>query len=175
MQRIEFTKRVKLGRASIPFLYEEEYRYIGKCKGMMVFVAQCESYMEIEVLDPLNVVRQKPARIMVVTLTKSRDAWHVDLTQVDDKYKGFGIAPIVYAFLMRKLDIVMEAGKMQSPGGRYIWAAMSKMRGIYMKAVDSSKNFYDIEAEDGELWSDEVDVYDGRKSIRVLASYGVYA
>ena len=175
MQRISYQKSSKLGRASIPFLHEEEYEFVGKCKNMHVFVANCCSYMEVEVLDFGNVVRSKPARVMEITLTKSRGAWSVDIVRVDDKYKGFGVAPHVYRFLMKKLDIVMEAGKMQSPGGRYIWACLSKMRGIYMKAIDDRKNFYDVEADAGELVSYDVDVYDGHKSIRVLASYGIYA
>lgn len=175
MHRIDYQKTSKLGRTYYEYLAEEDFVYTGKCAGLEVFVADGIGYMEVEVVDPHAKRGKWIKRAMTITLTYERKAWHVDIVSVDDKYKGFGLAPKVYRYLMRKLGIVMQCGKMQSPGGRYIWATLAKMPGVFMKALDGRGNMYEVEPEDGELISDEVELYDGRKSIRVLASYGVYA
>ena len=175
MERISYSKKSKLGYTTLKFLEENDYDYVGKCAGLCVYAGQGGDAMDVEVVDPRSCRGDRAKRAMTITLTYERKAWHVDIVSVDDKYKGFGLAPKVYRHLMRKLGIVMQCGKMQSPGGRYIWATLASMPGVFMQALDYRNNMYDVEAEDGELYSDEVELYDGRKSIRVLASYGVYA
>ena len=56
-----------------------------------------------------------------VELSKDRGAWHIDLVNVDSRYKGKNLAVKIYKFLMKKLDITLMAGTSASVGGRYVW------------------------------------------------------
>lgn len=174
MKRIELQQSQTLGTAKIDYLInEEDYEYAGMCSGMAVYSTPFDkSFTEIEVLDLSTTRRNKTRRIMQITLTYTkRGSYTVEMVSIDRKYQGHGIAPRIYRYIMRKFGIVLEAGSQQSPGGRSVWAALSKMTRITMHAIDSKFNFYDVEAIDGELISDDIDVYNGRKVVRVLAKY----
>ena len=80
-------------------------------------------------------------------LSKRNGAWHVDLIEVDSRYKGKKLATKLYRFLMKTLGITLMAGTSQSAGGRYIWNTLAKdkgitvyaKKGVYSKIVDFPK------------------------------------
>lgn len=171
MQRIEMGKRSGLGRFKIVEGITDTFEFVGQCKNLMVYVDQWPGHMEVEVVDPTNCNRSGLKRVMNIQLSKYKNSWHVDLVRVDSKYQGNNIAPKIYAYLIKRLNIVLKAGKLQSAGGRRIWASLSKIKGVQMYAMDRQANVYHIDDDIdlGELESQEIDIYDGRKQISVFA------
>jgi hypothetical protein len=80
-------------------------------------------------------------------LSKKNGAWHVDLVEVDSRYKGKKLANKLYRFVLKTLRITLMAGSSQSVGGRYIWNTLAKDRnvtvyakkGVYSNVVDFPK------------------------------------
>ncbi len=105
-------------------------------------------------------------------LSKQNGAWHVDLVEVDSRYKGKKLANKLYRFLMKTLDITMMAGWAQSAGGRYIWNNLAKdkditvyaKKGLYSKVIDFPK------AGKRELKSNLFDLYAPKTAIFAVAA-----
>jgi len=173
MNRIDYTKQHKLGRFNPNSEWTDEYARVGAVRGLDCDVwvegEDGDEYINIEVVQRWNENRQGYQRVMEIQLTRKKNSYIVDLARIDSKFQGFGIAPRIYKYLLRKLGIILQAGEMQSPGGRSIWARMASMSGIDMFALDSRGNHYDVEAEDNELMTDNERLYDGRKKMRVFA------
>ena len=80
-------------------------------------------------------------------LSKKNGAWHVDLVEVDSRYKGKKLANKLYRFVLKTLGITLMAGSSQAIGGRYIWNTLAKDRyvtvyakkGVYSNVVDFPK------------------------------------
>ena len=80
-------------------------------------------------------------------LSKKNGAWHVDLVEVDSRYKGKKLANKLYRFVLKTLGITLMAGSSQSVGGRYIWNTLAKDRhvtvyakkGVYSNVIDFPK------------------------------------
>ena len=80
-------------------------------------------------------------------LSKKNGAWHVDLVEVDSRYKGKKLSNKLYRFVLKTLGITLMAGSSQSVGGRYIWNTLAKDRhvtvyakkGVYSKVIDFPK------------------------------------
>ena len=80
-------------------------------------------------------------------LSNKNGAWHVDLVEVDSRYKGKKLANKLYRFVLKTLGITLMAGSSQSVGGRYIWNTLAKDRhvtvyakkGVYSNVVDFPK------------------------------------
>ena len=80
-------------------------------------------------------------------LSKRNGAWHVDLVEVDSRYKGKKLANKLYRFVLKTLGITLMAGSSQSVGGRYIWNTLAKDRhvtvyakkGVYSNIIDFPK------------------------------------
>ena len=106
-----------------------------------------------------------------VELSKERGAWHVDLLNVDSRYKGNNLAIKIYKFLMRKMDITLKAGTSQSAGGRYVWNKLAKTRGVtvYAKKSPYSKVIDFPKAGNRELVSKVFDLYDSDAEIFAVA------
>ena len=106
-----------------------------------------------------------------VELSKERGAWHVDLLNVDSRYKGNNLAIKIYKFLMRKMDITLKAGTSQSAGGRYVWNKLSKTPGVvvYAKKSPYSKVIDFPKAGNRELVSKVFDLYDSDAEIFAVA------
>ena len=104
-------------------------------------------------------------------LSKQNGAWHVDLVEVDSRYKGKKLANKLYRFLMKTLGITMMAGTTQSVGGRYIWNSLAKdkditvyaKKGLYSKVIDFPK------AGKRELKSNLFDLYAPKTAIFAVA------
>ena len=105
-------------------------------------------------------------------LSKMGGAWHVDLVEVDSRYKGRKLAKKLYAFLIKELGITLMAGGLQSPGGRYIWNTLIKDRDltIYAKKSRGSKVFDFPKAGKRELVSKMFDLYDSEAEIFAVAA-----
>ena len=141
--RMTMDKGVSLGYGSI-----NDMKLEGRAFGYDIYVEQEEStYQTIWVYDRnitkrircLHMDRMETRYRIVakVELSKDRCAWHVDLLQVDSRYKGNNLAVKIYRFLMRKMDITLMAGSSQSPGGRYVWNKLAKSSGVTVYAKKS--------------------------------------
>jgi len=174
MERIEYSKRATLG-FFIPGRrgFTDGYKKVGRVRGMDVWVEDVDSegeYLEVEVTTNID---GRYKRVMVVSLERDGQSYHVNLTQVDSKFQGHGIAPMVYRYICKKLGIILQAGRMQSPGGRHIWNMVSTYKDMLVLGQRGKKGkIYRLEqGPDGELVSDKHKVYDGGYSYHVFCMY----
>lgn len=164
MDRIDMSKRIVIGR-EVP-----DGTYIGKLRGMRV-------YLEGSVGDDIICVRTYLDKVYpggkyqpVADLNLSKDycdgAYHVDLMRVDHRFQGHGLAPLLYRYVLRKLGIVLQAGKYQSAGGRKLWAQLAKMKDVTVFACyrrgKEALVIDDLDQDDEELHHESVKLYDGR-------------
>ena len=110
--------------------------------------------------------------VATVELSKERGAWHVDMLQVDSRYKGQNLAVKLYRFLMRKMALTMKAGSSQSAGGRYVWNKLAKAPGvvIYAKKSPYSKIIDFPKTGKRELTSKRFNLYDSSAEIFAVAA-----
>ena len=105
-------------------------------------------------------------------LSKKNGAWHVDLVEVDSRYKGKKLANKLYRFVLKTLGITLMAGSSQSVGGRYIWNTLAKDRyvtvyakkGVYSNVVDFPKT------GKRELKGNLFNLYDTKAAIYAVAA-----
>ena len=149
VDRIEMNKGVSLGFGNL-----DDMELVGRAFGYDIYVEKEEcAYNVIWVYDR-NVTKrvriydpwdedidgEMETRYRIaakVEMSKERGAWHVDMLNVDSRYKGNNLAIKVYKFLMRKMDITLKAGTSQSAGGRYVWNKLSKTPGVVVYAKKS--------------------------------------
>jgi hypothetical protein len=178
MERISFSKRVRF--------YPEELDgdYVGRFRGMLIYIDGEVGDELINIKAYLNkpigkrVVRhQLVAEVCMSTGSQgyTKNAYHVDLCQIDNRFQGHGLAPLLYRYLMRKLCISIQAGMTQSPGGRNIWATLAKMNDIVVFSTltkRKTKKIYpiEIEKEDDELVHDDFEIYDGDREVYTFAT-----
>jgi hypothetical protein len=108
----------------------------------------------------------------MVELSKEKGAWHVNLVNVDSRYKGKNLAVKIYKFLLKKLDITLMAGTSASPGGRYVWNKLAKERGVMVYAKKSPySKFIDFpKSGKRELVSKKFDLYGTEAEIFAVAA-----
>jgi len=176
VDRITMNKGVALGYGNL-----DDLELVGRAFGYDIYVEKEEcTYNVIWVYDR-NVTKrvrnwdgdmETYYRIAArVELSKERGAWHVDLLNVDSRYKGNNLAIKIYKFLMRKMDITLKAGTSQSAGGRYVWNKLSKTPGVvvYAKKSPYSKVFDFPTAGNRELVGKVFDLYDSDAEIFAVA------
>lgn len=172
MERIDYSKRARLGffipgRPNLT----DGYRKVGRVRRMDVWVDNdMDHYMGIEVTSNID---GKHKRVMCMDLEQQGQSWHVNLVQVDSMFQGMGIAPMVYRYICKKLGIMLQAGHMQSPGGRHIWNMVSTYKDMLVLGQRGKKGkLYPLEqGPDGELVSDRHKVYDGGYNYHVFCMY----
>ena len=172
VDRITMNKGVSLGYGNL-----DDMELVGRAFGYNIYVEQEErSYQVIWVYDR-NVTKkiygEMGYRIAAkVELSKDHGAWHVDMLQVDSRYKGQNLAVKLYRFLMRKMDITMKAGSSQSAGGRYVWNKLAKTPGvvIYAKKSPYSKVIDFPKAGKRELVGKMFNLYDSNAEIFAVAA-----
>ena len=100
-----------------------------------------------------------------------RGAWHVDMLNVDSRYKGNNLAIKIYRFIMKKMNITLMAGTSQSAGGRYVWNKLAKTPGVvvYAKKSPYSKIFDFPKTGKRELVGKVFDLYDSDAEIFAVA------
>ena len=176
VDRIKMDKGVFLGYGNL-----DNLELVGRAFGYDIYVDKVEStYNDIWVYDR-NVTKRfrhvegyMETRFRIVAkveLSKERGGWHVDLLNVDSRYKGNNLAIKIYKFLMKKLDITLMAGTSQSAGGRYVWNKLSKTPGVvvYAKKSPYSKVIDFPKAGKRELIGKVFDLYDSDAEIFAVA------
>ena len=145
VSRIELSKGVNLG------FEEKEGLLIGRRWGYDIHCKTTAREMTVNVYDRKkfkNVDDEVHHRFVAyLGLSKRNGAWHVDLVEVDSRYKGKKLANKLYRFVLKTLGITLMAGSSQSVGGRYIWNTLAKDRnvtvyakkGVYSNVVDFPK------------------------------------
>jgi hypothetical protein len=106
-----------------------------------------------------------------IEMSKERGAWHIDMLQVDSRYKGKNLAIKIYKFLMKKMNITLKAGTSQSAGGRYVWNKLAKTPGVvvYAKKSPYSKVIDFPKTGNRELVGKMFDLYDSDAEIFAVA------
>ena len=145
VSRIDLDKGVNLG-------YEEkEGDLIGRRWGYDIHCEKTARAITINVYDrkKFKVVAGEIhyRAVAYLGLSKKSGAWHVDLVEVDSRYKGKKLANKLYRFVLKTLGITLMAGSSQSVGGRYIWNTLAKDRhvtvyakkGVYSNIIDFPK------------------------------------
>ena len=170
VERIDLDKGVNLG-------YEEKVGdLIGRRWGYDIHCEKTARAITINVYDrkKFKVVAGEIhyRAVAYLGLSKKSGAWHVDLVEVDSRYKGKKLANKLYRFVLKNLDITLMAGSSQSVGGRYIWNTLAKDKGItvyakkglYSKIVDFPKS------GKRELVSNLFNLYDTKAAIFAVAA-----
>ena len=172
VDRITMNKGVSLGYDNL-----DDMELVGRAFGYDIYVDEEErtGYRTIWVYDR-NVTKKIYSETLfriaaMVELSKERNTWHVDMLQVDSRYKGQNLAVKLYRFLMRKMAITMKAGSSQSAGGRYVWNKLAKAPGvvIYAKKSPYSKVFDFPKTGKRELVGKVFDLYDSDAEIFAVA------
>lgn len=177
VDRITMNKGVFLGYGST-----EDLELVGRAFGYDIYIEKEErTYNVVWVYDrnitkrvrtPYGDMETRYRIAAKVELSKERGAWHVDLLNVDSRYKGNNLAVKIYKFLMRKMDITLMAGHSQSAGGRYVWNKLNKERDItvYAKKSPYSKVIDFPKSGKRELVSKRFDLYGSDAEIFAVAA-----
>ena len=168
--RIALNKGVSLG------FEEKEGLLIGRRWGYDIHCEKSGRKMTVNVYDrkKFKMVAEELLHryVAYLSLSKKNGAWHVDLVEVDSRYKGKKLANKLYRFVLKTLGITLMAGTSQSVGGRYIWNTLAKDRNItvYAKKGVYSKVFDFPKAGKRELVSNHFDLYDTKAAIYAVAA-----
>ena len=173
VERIELNKGVNLG------FEEKEGDLIGRRWGYDIHCKKSAREMTVNVYDrkKFKIVADElhHRSVAYLGLSKKSGAWHVDLVEVDSRYKGKKLANKLYRFVLKNLDITLMAGSSQSVGGRYIWNTLAKDRNItvYAKKGLTGGNSRIIDfpkAGKRELVSNLFNLYDTKAAIFAVAA-----
>ena len=176
VDRITMNKGVALGYGNL-----DDLELIGRAFGYDLYVDKEErTYQVVWVYDRnvtkrlRNICGEMETRYRIaakIEMSKERGAWHIDMLQVDSRYKGNNLAIKIYKFLMRKMDITLKAGTSQSAGGRYVWNKLSKTPGVvvYAKKSPYSKVIDFPKAGNRELVGKVFDLYGSNAEIFAVA------
>ena len=173
--RIDLSKGVNLG------FEEKEGLLIGRRWGYDIHCEKAGREMTVNVYDRKKFKTVKALWeddevhyrfVAYLGLSKRNGAWHVDLVEVDSRYKGKKLANKLYRFVLKTLGITLMAGSSQSVGGRYIWNTLAKDRnitvyakkGVYSKVVDFPKT------GKRELKGNLFNLYDTNAAIYAIAA-----
>jgi len=175
MDRIDYPKTHNLGRIELD---DDDYQIIGKVKGLEILTyLDADPFVwddiEIFVIDPDDYTRHGYKLAMEMSLGRTHPgSYHVDMVRTDRLYRGFGIAPKVYAKVIKKLGLTLQAGESQSPGGRYIWNTLASIAGINIIGRYGKRGswHYLESGDDGELvTTEDFSPYDTPRKFYVFA------
>lgn len=130
-------------------------------------------YLNIYVI---NFFEKRPKIVMELLLSKVSTLFNlptycVTLVGIDDLYKGFNLAPKIYAYLLKNFTgWILRSGSSQSPGGKSIWNSLCRERGVSVYAHSRKNNdthqcHY---SKDGVIEC-YVDLYDSRSDYYLYA------
>ena len=173
--KVDMNKGISLGYGDM------EGDLLGRRVGYYIYNEQEENtYREIWVYDRSVSKRVRTLYGMVtyyrivahIELSKERGSWHVDLLQVDSRYKGKNLAVKLYTFLLKDEGITLRAGSSQSAGGRYVWNKLSRHKDItvYAKKSPYSKVIDFPKAGKRELTANRFDLYGSDAEILAIAA-----
>ena len=173
VERIELDKGVNLG------FEEKEGDLIGRRWGYDIHCEKTARAITINVYDrkKFKVVAGEIhyRAVAYLGLSKKSGAWHVDLVEVDSRYKGKKLANKLYRFVLKNLEITLMAGTTQSVGGRYIWNTLAKDKGITVYAKKGLRGVNSAiidfpKAGKRELVSNLFNLYDTKAAIFAIAA-----
>jgi hypothetical protein len=177
VDRITMNKGVALGYGNL-----DDLELIGRAFGYDLYVDKEErTYQVVWVYDRnvtkrlRNICGEMETRYRIaakIEMSKERGAWHIDMLQVDSRYKGKNLAIKIYKFLMKKMNITLKAGTSQSAGGRYVWNKLAKTPGVvvYAKKSPYSKVIDFPKTGNRELVGKMFDLYGSNADIFAVAS-----
>lgn len=141
---------------------------IGTFIGRIGIFAVYSTRDEITVIDtsvrPRTVDGELVARTVMIidTYNQRRKGINyrvMNYTVMDNRYRGCGIAPLVYEITAKNCGPIMS-GTSQSAGGRSIWNSLTQ-RGKLTVAALWKGRFYSVDhSEFGEVESEDFDVYE---------------
>jgi hypothetical protein len=170
-------KGVALGYGNL-----DDLELVGRAFGYDLYVDKEErTYQVVWVYDRnvtkrlRNICGEMETRYRIaakIEMSKERGAWHIDMLQVDSRYKGKNLAIKIYKFLMKKMNITLKAGTSQSAGGRYVWNKLAKTPGVvvYAKKSPYSKVIDFPKTGNRELVGKMFDLYGSNADIFAVAS-----
>jgi hypothetical protein len=108
--------------------------------------------------------------VMEVSIGKEEfgNAYHIDIARTDYRYQGHGLMPLLYRYVMKKTGMVLQAGHMQSRGGRALWCKLAKLPDVQLFIAKPRKKELvpiEVDEDDEEL----VGVYDKPYNVHVVA------
>jgi hypothetical protein len=177
VDRITMNKGVALGYGNL-----DDLELVGRAFGYDLYVDKEErTYQVVWVYDRnvtkrlRNICGEMETRYRIaakIEMSKERGAWHIDMLQVDSRYKGKNLAIKIYKFLMKKMNITLKAGTSQSAGGRYVWNKLAKTPGVvvYAKKSPYSKVIDFPKTGNRELVGKMFDLYGSNADIFAVAS-----
>lgn len=171
MHRITLGKRVVLGWCRT----DQGVKRLFSIGSLDVYTSQNKRDMHIIVLDRCNINSAgKQKLVMEISLSRiaKRSSWHVNLARLDHRYSGQNIAPRVYYRLIKSMpEFILEAGHLQSQGGRNIWAKLAKQKGVYVFAQNRNGAYpVDVDEDNNELTCDQVKVYGTGTNVFAMAA-----
>ena len=146
VDRITMDKGVSLGYGNL-----DDLELVGRAFGYDIYIDRYERTANTVWVYDRNVTKRGRRSVKFddgmmetryriaakIEMSKERGAWHIDMLQVDSRYKGKNLAIKIYKFLMKKMNITLKAGTSQSAGGRYVWNKLSKTPGVVVYAKKS--------------------------------------
>lgn len=175
MDRIRMNRKIELGF----YTPDEDAILLGSFRKKQVWYYTFEDMIYVEVVDPSIVryalPRDRKKRVLEMQLSKSEDftkAWHINMTRLDYRYTGQGIAAQAYRYLIKKLGIMLQAGNSQSRGGRKVWFDLAQIKDLTVLAQTKYGQAYDVDVNKNlrEIRVNGRDLYDGERRMYVFAS-----
>ena len=179
LDRIDMKKKFALGYFDTK-ANDDTWVRLGSFSKLQVWVDKSlqhpEGYLEVTVVDTSVVHGRSPQRVKIVlqiTLSVGdfKNAFHIDMTQLDHRYGGRGIAAKTYRYIMKRMGITLQAGTCQSKGGRKVWFDLAQFNDlkVYTKAKGGRGAVVGIDEEEREVWHPTKEIYDGMKEMFVFA------
>ena len=175
MIRIDYPKKQRLGHF---YPRHTDYEKVGSYRGLQIWAEFTDECILLEVVIP-TAKKNKYVRVMIVDLSRSDygdEVWEVGTTVISTAYQGFGLAPKIYRYLMKKTGITLQAGNAQSAGGRSIWHSLSKFEDVLILGKRFRKPLIVLEADEDEkeltTGIDKFEIYDAA-GFAAFASYNV--
>jgi hypothetical protein len=174
VDRITLQKSRSLG-------YVEPYTdLVGKMRGLNVTWgtdSENSKHINIEVVDPRTRTPDGFEQLIMSMLLEPAGseslAYEVSNVNIGEEFRGFGVAPKVYRYILKKLPhLLLKAGSAQSPGGRYIWYMLAQYKDIVVYVQDSSEQFTQVRVDSDEK---EVILPSGRAIYDTEEEYCLYA
>jgi hypothetical protein len=97
---------------------------------------ECEDGLWVEAVQ--DTTGPEANRVMWMQLTKEiNETYAVSMVRVDPKFQGYGVAPKLYASLIKNSNISLVTDQGQTEGGQYIWNTLVQDKGIQIAAYNS--------------------------------------
>jgi hypothetical protein len=173
MDRITMRQREDLG-----FFASNDSILLGSFRKLQVWYSiEEEDLISIEVIDSSISHKRIPSRkkrVLEIQLSKSEDftnSWHINMARLDYRYAGQGIAARAYSYIIKKLDIMLQAGDSQSKGGRKIWfdLARDKRLTVSGQTKHGKPAIVSVDKEAREVRLQGKTLYDGARRMYVFA------